>query len=351
MTLRPSALPMLAECPKFESTPSEPVKPGVPAPVREYLEAGLARHKAIAAYLQGNESAFDDFNEEERDSLLWAADYIKLKAPIQDFPLIIETKRRAVLPNGLAIEGTPDLCCGNQLFDLKWRPRDYTPQMAAYAWMVLEDGAFPSVQAHLLFAQVQTHRILNFDHGSAWATIKPIIEGVEAPFAAPTPCAFCGWCAKKLKCEALIQQVNIAIKSNPEWDLPQWHSSEMTTAEEMGMALKIARTLSDWCESVEFHAKEMAVKQGIVAKGFNLNTRKGNRFIDDVMAAYQKANLPQEEFLKSCTIKPRTLFDLYANFHGLKKAAAEREVERRLGETIQRKDPIVMLVQEKQPKT
>jgi hypothetical protein len=330
---------MLSECPKFEGAPSE------------FAQAGLARHKAIAAFLQGNEQAFDDFGEEEQESLIWAADYIKLKAPMQDFPLVIETKRRAVLPNGVLLEGTPDICCGNQIFDLKWRPRDYTSQMAAYAWMALDDGSFPSVQAHLLFAQVQTYRVLSFDQASAWGIIKPIIEHVDAPFAAPTPCGFCGWCNKKLKCEALIQQVNIAIKSNPEWDLPQWHSSEMKTAEEMGMALKIARTLSDWCDSVEFHAKEMAVKQGIVAQGFTINTRKGNRFIDDVVTAYQKAGLPQEEFLKTCTIKPRTLFDLYATFHGLKKAAAEREVERRLGETIQRKDSIVMLVQEKQPKS
>jgi len=338
-TIRPSSLPMLAECPKFEGAPSE------------FAEAGLARHKAIAAYLKGDETALDDFSEEEKDNLEWAADLIKLKAPLADYPLIIETKKRAILPNGCPIEGTPDFVCGDQIFDLKWRPRDYGPQMASYAWMVLEDGNFPSVTAHLLFAQVQTHRILKFDHGSAWHEIKPILEQVEAPFAAPTPCAFCGWCAKKLECEALIQQVNIALASNPEWNLEQWHSSKMTTAAEMGQALTIARTLADWCESVEHHAKEMATKHNVVPTGFELMSRRGNRTIEDVQAAFLSLNLPQDEFLKACSVRPRTLFDTYGTFHGLKKAAAEKEVERRLGEILQRKPSTVALMKERTKKT
>jgi len=355
--IRPSSLPMLAQCPKFESAPSTPnettegmtsVK-GTPAGLRsEFIDQGLARHKAIATYLAGDEKSLDAFKDDERDNLIWAADYIKMVAPLRDHPLIIEKQRKAVLPNGQPIQGTPDIVCGDHVFDLKWRPRDYKPQMACYAWFVLDEGVFHEVKAHLLFAQLQTHRVLRFDADSAWATIKPILEGVTAPFAVATPCTFCGWCAKKTTCEALTQQVNIALKSNPEWDLAQWHSSEMKTAQEMGLALKIARTLADWCESVEFHAKEMATKQGIVATGFSLKSRQGNRFIEDVAAAFQRANLPQDEFLKACSVKPKSLFDLYGAFHGLKKAAAEREVAQRLGEIIQRKDPIKMLVQEEQ---
>jgi hypothetical protein len=250
----------------------------------------------------------------------------------------------------MVITGTPDFTCGDVLFDLKWRYRDYGPQMACYAWMLLDEGFAEPIKAHLLFAEPQSHRVLTFTHDSAWAMIKPILEGATAPFAVATPCTFCGWCAKKLKCEALTQQVNIALKSNPEWDLPQWHSSEMKTAKEMGMALKIARTLSDWCESVEFHAKEMAVKQGKVPEGFELKSRQGNRYVADLVAAFQAISLPQAEFLKVCTVKPRSLFDLYATFHGMKKAPAEREVEKKLGAVIQRKEPSQMLVQTKPSK-
>lgn len=338
MNIRPSNLPMLAECPKFEGTPSE------------YTEQGTERHTAIAEYLKGNENAFQNLSEEEAENLTWAADYIRLAAPLMDHELVIEKKRQGVLPIGLPIEGTPDFTCGDQLFDLKWRPRDYAPQMAAYAWMMMEKEGYDSITAHLLFAQTQTVRKLRFDGDTAWMVMKPIIDRATASFAVPTPCTFCGWCARKLTCEALIQQVNIALKSNPLWDLPQWHSSEMKTAREMGLALKIARTLGDWCESVEFHAKELALKQGIVAEGYKLASRQGNRFIDDIGAAFQKSSLPQEVFLKACSVRPKQLFDLYAEFHGLKKAPAEREVERRLGDTIKRKEPSVSLIEEKPSK-
>lgn len=336
--IRPSSLPMLAECSKFEGAPSE------------NTDKGLARHRAIAAFLKGEESAFAQFEEEERDNLVWAADYIKMAAPIKDHPLVIEKPRKATLPNGMVITGTPDFTCGPVLLDLKWRYRDYGPQMACYAWMLMDEGFPEPVNAHLLFAEPQSTRVLEFTAESAWAMIKPILENATAPFAVATPCTFCGWCAKKLKCEALIQQVNIALKSNPEWDLPQWHSSEMKTAKEMGQALKIARTLSDWCESVEFHAKEMAVKQGKVPEGFELKSRQGNRYIADLPGAFQAVSLPQAEFLKACSVKPRALFDLYAEFHGMKKAPAEREVEKKLGSIMQRKEPSQMLVQAKPSK-
>jgi hypothetical protein len=334
---------MLAECPKFEGSPSE------------HTTRGTLRHEALEAYLGGNDKAFKDLTEEEAENMIWAAEYVKLKAPLLDHPLIVEQKISGVLPNGMPIEGTPDIICGDHLFDLKWRPRDYRAQMACYSYMIMDGrtvdgGEIRPITAHVMYAQTQTVRIMKFDPDTAWMTIKPIIEHSTASFSVATPCSFCGWCAKKLTCEALVQQVNIALQSNPEWNLPQWHSSEMKTAKEMGLALKIARTLSDWCDSVEFHAKELAVKQGIVAEGFSLSSKQGNRFVDDIGSAFQKSGLPQEVFLKACDVRPATLFNLYAEFHGMKKAHAEREIEKRLGETIKRKNPSVQLTVEKPKK-
>lgn len=336
--MRPSALPMMAECPKFEGAPSEDAA------------KGIVRHKAIAAFLKGDEKALEAFGEDEEDNLVWAADYIKLKAPLLDFPLIIERQRQGVLPNGVPIQGTPDFVCGPVLLDLKWRPRVYDAQMAAYALMIMADGFAPPITAHLLFAATQTVRVLTFDANSAWGIIKPILDMVDAPFAVATPCTFCGWCKKKLTCEALIQQVNIALQSNPEWNLPQWHSSKMETAEEIGQALRIARTLGDWCESVEFHAKQLAIKQGILAKGYTLTTRKGNRYVSDVVQAFQRLDLPQPEFLKTCSVNLKSLFGAYTEFHKIKKAAAEREVTSRLGDAIQNKETVTYLTEEKPSK-
>ena len=336
---------MLDQCPKFVGTSSE------------YTDDGKKRHNALAEHYRGNKDAFAGMDDETKDSLQWAIDYIDLKAPLLDYKIHIERPLEAVLHNGLKIQGTPDLVCGPRILDLKWRPRDYTAQMAAYAYMVLnlppEEGKHPfyEVRTDLLFAGTETVRTQTWDMESAWEVIRDIITNVESAWAAPTPCEYCGWCANKLKCTALAQQVNIALASNPEWNLPQWHSSEMKTAKELGMALKIARTLSDWCESVEFHCKDKALKEGIIAEGFQIQSRQGNRFITDIKGAFERANLPQDEFLKACSVKPKPLAEIYAEFHGMKKAPAERDIEERLGALIQRKSPSSFLVTERKPKT
>ena len=170
---RPSSLPMLALCAKFQGSPSD------------YTDEGTKRHKALAAYLGGKEQALDAFPEEVRENLMWAADYIKLKAPLRDHKLIIETKLTGVLPNGIPLEGTPDFVCGPEIFDLKWRPRDYRPQMAAYSYMHMEKAQFPDSRTHLLFGQMQSHKEHKWTVDSAWACMREIIDQVQAPFAAP----------------------------------------------------------------------------------------------------------------------------------------------------------------------
>lgn len=340
---RPSSLPMLAQCPKFQGAESE------------YTSEGKKRHNSFADYFRGDKVAFAKAPDHLKDDLEWAIEYVEIKAPIKDWTMRVEHSLEAVLPNGLKIFGTPDLVCGPKILDLKWRPRDYAAQMAAYAYMVLDQAeqkgeSFAEAESFLLFGSTQTVRSHKWTKASAWETIQEVITNVESAWAAPTPCEYCGWCGLKLKCEALNQQVNIALASNPEWNLPQWHSSEMSTSKELGMALKIARTLKDWCESVEFHAKEKAVKEGVVAEGFQLQSRQGNRVIEDISAAFANVNLPQPEFLKACSVKFKGLVETYAAFHGMKKAPAERDIELRLRDVIQRKAPTSMLVAERKPK-
>ena len=362
---RPSALPMLAQCPKFRGAESEYTNEGKKRhnALADYLRVGETerqkqgkdRHGVFSDHFTGNKKALEKIPEHLREDLEWAIEYVEMKAPIRDWPMVVEGSLESTLPNGLQIFGTPDIVCGPKILDLKWRPRDYAAQMAAYAFMVLDqseqtDKPFPEVESFLLFGSTQTVRSQKWTKESAWRTIQEIITNVESAWAAPTPCEYCGWCGLKRNCEALTQQVNIALASNPEWNLPQWHSSEMNTAKELSLALTIARTLKDWCESVEFHAKEKAVKEGIIADGFQLQTRQGNRVIDDIQAAFANANLPQDEFIKACSVKLKALIDTYAEFHGMKKAPAERDIEQRLKAIIQRKSPTAMLVKERKPK-
>jgi len=344
--IRPSSLPMLARCPKFNGENRDPGSLRSVVEVsgdRAFADAGTLRHTALSEYLSGNEAAIFTLPEDQQDGVIWAADYIKLKAPMNDDPLVFEKTLHTTLPNGDQLTGTPDVVCGPHIFDLKWRYRDYGQQMAAYALMTLVAG-HAEVSTHLLFADQQRSVVLRFDSETAWASIRPVIEAAKDPAAIPTPCEYCGWCRERMVCPAMIERLNSVIEGRPDWHLGQYHASEIKSPQEMGKALDIARCLGDWCESVEHHAKEMAVKLGLVPFGYKLQDRRGNRFITDVSEAYVRAGIPQAEFLKACVVKPKALFDAYAVLNGMKVKAAEREVETKLGEIIQRKQSTVSLV-------
>lgn len=298
--------------------------------------------------LLGNEDSLftsDDLNldDEQMDGVKWAEEYIRLHAPTTDHPIICERKREWTGPDFSDREGTPDVTCGNHIFDLKWRKRDYDAQMADYALAVMEEGGFESVTVHLLYGAFKQVEVIHFDMASASLIVFRILEAANDPEAKPTPCDYCGWCAKRLTCSALWDRANAVVDNREDWSLENYHPSEILTAEEMGKALRLAKALKVLVESIEHHARELA-RNGIIAEGFKVQERKGNRFIASIMDAYSKAGIEQSDFLSACEIKFSSLVELHAAKEGIKKAAAEREMERRLGEVIQRKQSTVSLV-------
>lgn len=337
MKHRPSSLPALAQCPKFESGGSS-----------EFEEAGTVRHHALSVMLLGNEdSSFTsddlDLDDEQMDGVKWAEEYIRLHAPTTDHPLICERKREWTGPDFSDREGTPDVTCGNHIFDLKWRKRDYDSQMADYALAIMEEGGFESVTVHILYGAFKQVEVIQFDLASASRIVLDILTKANDTKSEPIPCDYCGWCSKRLTCSALLERANAVAEHREDWGLASYHGSEILTAEEMGKALRLAKALGKWCESVEHHARELA-RNGIIAEGFKVQERKGNRFIASIMDAYSRAGIEQSDFLSACEIKFSSLVELHAAKEGIKKAAAEREMERRLGEVVQRKQSTVSLV-------
>ncbi len=334
MIHRPSSLPMLAQCPQFSGGGGE------------YAEQGTIRHGILSAVLkEGDAALIACDNEEDRDAIKWAADHIRLHAPNSDYSLECEVKRHWTGPDFSEREGTPDVVCGNHIFDLKWRRRDYDEQMADYALSLFQLG-YSEVIVHILYGATKHVEVLEFNQESAERIVGDVLAKAT-PDANPTPCDYCGWCAKRLTCAALLERANTVAENREDWQLESYHSSEIISAEEIGKALKLARALGKWCESVEHHAKELA-RNGTVANGFKVQEKRGNRFISSVTAAYAKAGLAQEDFLSACEIKLAALVEIHAAKSGLKKTAAEREMESRLGEIVQRKSPSTSLVSVKE---
>lgn len=329
----------MAACPRFESNPQSDTT---------YTSQGTARHRALAdAFFDGpgggEEKALAGLPADEVDQVKWAIDYIRVKAPMSDHPLEVEQRRFFLDADFDEIYGTPDIVCGNVIFDLKWREANYLEQMAAYALMLLQAG-HELVYVHVLYAERKRAEVITFDLSKAHEIVFPIIDRVEDPTLPPVACDYCGWCAKQLTCPAVVKTLNKVIEHRDDFNLEQWHSSEIKTAEEMGKALRIARVVSEWCESVEHHAKEMAIKLGMVPTGFSIQHRQGNRFITSLNDAFARSGLPQEAFLGACEIKLSKLAEAYAEANFMKKAPAERELEAKLGDIVQRKASTVTLV-------
>ena len=130
--IRPSSLPFLSACPCWtaDQNRGEQDKPD-----------GTLRHSALAHALAGDETELNALADDDHDRVRWAMDYIKTKSPDGELMHIEEVIEVLDDDFELITRGTPDATCGNQLFDLKWRERNYREQMAAYALgMIRRDG-------------------------------------------------------------------------------------------------------------------------------------------------------------------------------------------------------------------
>jgi hypothetical protein len=212
------------------------------------------------------------------------------------------------------------------------------------------------VEYHLLFADRKHAEVSTLTMEEAAAIVTNVIAAAKDANAKPVACDYCGWCALRLTCPALTRNVEVIASARDDiadkqkfaiWLADGAHSSALTDPVVAGMVLTIARQISEWCEAVEHHCKELAIKQGILPVGYKLQSRQGNRFISSVTDAFARAGLPQDEFLKLCEIKLTALIERWGAFNGMKKAQAERTVEEKLGEIIQRKSPSMSLVKEK----
>ena len=339
MSVRPSSLPALAQCSRWESDQTTGTSD---------KDAGTLRHKWLACLLERAPRPDTDLPEDEFEAVKWAGDYIVCHAPMSDYPLVSEyhvnplgPDFNPLFPNG----GTLDVACGPHLFDLKWRERDCQAQLAAYSLYLLQDLGHERVKAVALFAESRKPVEYEFTEESATKLVYGILADVANPDTQPKRCEACGWCAKRMTCPATTGAVEVVAKGYSDLDkVKSWHPSKMETGEELGLALWLWRTvLKKWGESVEFHALDAHLKKGLTIHGFQPLSKKGKTFVSDVAAAFGLAGLPQEEFLKACALRMNTskkypdqrgVVDIYAALHGMKKAPAKRDLLAKLEPVI-----------------
>lgn len=108
-------------------------------------------------------------------------------------------------------------------------------------------------------------------------------------------------------------------------------ASELTDPKQMATYLEAARMVSKMCESIEYHAMEMAKKLGGLP-GFKLKDGRRIRKITDANSCYTalSGRIKPEEFTKACKVQIGELEEVFKASTGLKGLRAKTELEHTL---------------------
>lgn len=330
MNWRPSNLPMLAKCARFVGKPSE------------HTESGTLRHKALELYMKGDKEnqLLMSMEDDQRDGVIWAAQYIERIAPISLHPMTYEQPGTFLFDDFSEYTGHMDAECGPHIFDLKWRRRDYQAQFAAYALIKFQKEDFETVTVHALFAERQRFEVYEFTQAEALEIVETTRAKAQDETLPPTPCEYCSWCANRVRCEAFTRHVAKVVAGYSD-GVTQWHPSAMEDAGEIATGWKLWREIvKPWGESMEHHALEAMLKRGLKLPGLDIAPTKPREVCNDMAGAYNALGLPQELFLKAAAgIRLKTsakypdrvgAANLFKEQNGMKLAPALREVKKRL---------------------
>jgi hypothetical protein len=204
-TIRPSALPALTQCGRFETD----------GECRPESERGLRldqlyRQAICARWDETSVLKQDELEPEDFEALRWALTETGPLADVDD--LTADRDQCRIEIPGMDHIGEVDAFSvrKRRSFDLKsGMERDYTLQMAAYAAGFMAREFLGEWETILLFCDEQklVRRRWNID--DATGAIQSVIERVKDPATQPTLCSFCGWCAHKYTCPARLEELEI----------------------------------------------------------------------------------------------------------------------------------------------
>lgn len=350
--LRPSMLPLVALSPLWKPTKAE-----YDDETLAMFSAGTSRHEALAELLtQGESAMLDLIPDDDRESVLWAWEQVKIKAPANaEFRVEV---RNTVYMAGFDISGTPDIIAHGDgpsgkvvhLFDLKGRAVSigYKEQLAAYAWHAFSlHKDIDSITVTVIYS---TERHVTSEQ---WTRSK--VESILLPiFAARTarlycnPSAACQRCAWSDKCHDKNRAVKAVMRGRPDYELPSFKTDEIKTPEQIANAYTIAKSVGDWAKGIMNMAREKVIKEGLQLPGYALKSKQGNAYVADVTAAFERLGIPQDKFLKCCSLTLSTskkkpdkvgIYDVFAEVNGLKVSQAKKSVGERLGNLLKRGAP------------
>lgn len=330
MQLRPSVLPALVLSPLF-----------VRAPVGENAMSGTDRHAALEAFLRDDESLCNMLPDNEAAAVRWAKDYIQLHANTAEQPLLLEQKLYVYRDVEVIMEGTLDVICGDEIFDLKWMKRDYKPQMAAYALALMQIRGTTECTYHVLHGATMRAEKRKMTRIEAEIIVYSIIDAVKATKVCRTS-EYCSWCIKAPTCDVLINKIKDVALVEQQDELSAY------TAEQLGEILNTASRAVVWAEKVRERVKELAIA-GQEIDGYTLAERKNVVTVpsEKLAEAFVATNLPSAKFLQACKLSLPSLATVYAEHTGLPVSDAKRAIHNLLSDLIPEAGSYKLLVKRK----
>ena len=147
-----------------------------------------------------------------------------------------------------------------RLFDLKTGSRrNYKPQMAFYALGLMQQYDEDKCEVHEVYSRTQDANVYVFTRDEAEKIVNGVAGLKRDPGRKETPCEYCGWCARRANCGALLKNARQLLYGNFD-------------SEDMSKKLTAARRAADWASGVKRQAINEA-KDGSVPSGYVLVSR------------------------------------------------------------------------------
>jgi CRISPR/Cas system-associated exonuclease Cas4 (RecB family) len=286
---RPSSLPKLAECVRFEG------KAGAgPA-----AERGNTLDKLYREVLGG--VAELDPNNEEHKGISWAVDVTRILANKQadDFgPEIFTTesilwKEDDLRVQAMGMQGTADCALphARASIDLKTgQERNYMEQQALYALGFMSRYNVDKWTVVLLYSDLRKMVELKFTRYWAESMIRNLMARVNDPLSVATPCDYCNWCAKKYTCPERLETVAFWAGKDPatiDWQ------AEMNDPVKLAQFINLCSLITSK-DGLEDYARGLArdkLNTGEDVPGFVLRNRKGREYVEPETVAIHAEQL------------------------------------------------------------
>jgi len=269
--IRPSALPKLAACPCFEG-----------APAGEAAQRGILMDTALRLFLQGDVRGMQPLADADRDAVRWAAE--KFKELSEDHVLEVREEELRLRVPAIRHVGTADVLCASKYWvgDLKsGQIRDYEGQMAAYAWACMEARFAGEWTTHLVFCDQRKVVTQLFQYEEAKRIVEEIVAAASDPAKQPKACDYCGWCALKDRCPAVVQPVTNTLQLVDESkSLTALRDELLASPERLGKFLAAAQLFNKELVNPLRDEAKRRLESGEEVAGWKVTQVTGREYVD-----------------------------------------------------------------------